>query len=347
MIQDILDKAQELGASDVHLNVLNPPSFRIDGEITRVDGPNLTTEEITGYIAELISLEEIGLFADGHDVDASYANAAGDRYRINIFTQRQSPALVIRLLNTHIPPLAEFNLPMVFADLAELPRGMVLVTGPTGSGKSTTLAAMINHININKQKHILTLEDPIEYVHAQKKSYINQREIHKDSKSFDASLKSALREDPDIILIGEMRDIETIKLAISAAETGHLVLSTLHTIGAPDTINRIVDTFPGPQQSQVRSQLAMSLKGVISQVLIPKIGGGRIAVHEILISTDGIANNIRQNQIQNISSSMLSGQKIGMQLLDYKLADLVRHKQITKENALEFVKDKDTFNRIL
>lgn len=212
---------------------------------------------------------------------------------------------------------------------------------------STTLAAMINHINMNKKKHILTLEDPIEYIHEQKQSILNQREIHKDSKSFDDSLKSALREDPDIILIGEMRDIETIKLAITAAETGHLVLSTLHTIGAPDTINRIIDTFPADQQSQVRAQLSMSLKGVVSQVLIPKVGGGRIAAHEILISNDAIANNIRQNAIQNISSSMLSGKGQGMQLLDHKLAELVREGKIERDKAKEFVKDKEQFDRLM
>lgn len=347
MIKDILKKASEMDASDVHLNTYNPPAFRIDGEIQRIGDEPLTAESIMECINTVTNDLEKEMYKKGEDIDSSYEDEDGNRFRINIFTQRKSPAMVVRLLNTHIPTLEEYNLPRVLAELAELPRGMVLVTGPTGSGKSTTLAAMINHINMNKKKHILTLEDPIEYIHEQKQSILNQREIHKDSKSFDDSLKSALREDPDIILIGEMRDIETIKLAITAAETGHLVLSTLHTIGAPDTINRIIDTFPADQQSQVRAQLSMSLKGVVSQVLIPKVGGGRIAAHEILISNDAIANNIRQNAIQNISSSMLSGKGQGMQLLDHKLAELVREGKIERDKAKEFVKDKEQFDRLM
>ena len=308
---------------------------------------NLTSDDIMDCINYVTNDLEKELYANGEDIDSSFEDKDGSRFRINIFTQRNSPAMVVRLLNTYIPTLEEFGLPDVLKNLAELPRGLVLVTGPTGSGKSTTLAAMINHININKNKHILTLEDPVEYIHPQKKSIINQREIHKDSKSFDDSLKSALREDPDIILIGEMRDIETIRLAITAAETGHLVLSTLHTIGAPDTINRIIDAFPSDQQDQVRAQLSMSLKGVVSQVLVPKAEGGRIAAHEILITNDAIANNIRQNAIQNIPTAMLSGRSVGMKILDHELATLVKRGKVERAKAQEYVKDIETFKRLL
>lgn len=347
MIADILRKANEMGASDVHLNTKNPPCFRIDGAIQRIGEENMTEDEVMSCVRALANDAEMKMLEDGDDVDTSFENSDGDRYRINIFKQMGTPAMVVRLLDTEIPTLEQFGLPEILADLVESPRGMVLVTGPTGSGKSTTLAAMINHINMSKPKHILTLEDPVEYVHPQKMSIINQREIHKDAKSFGASLKSALREDPDIILVGEMRDIETISLAMTAAETGHLVLSTLHTIGAPDTINRIIDTFPADQHDQVRSQLSMSLKGVISQVLIPKIGGGRIAAHEILVMNDAIANNIRQGAIQNIRSTMLSGGRQGMQLLDAELATLVRRQKIERDVALEFVKDREQFERMM
>lgn len=341
MIEKLVNQAMEMGTSDIHLNTSNPAIFRIDGKITRLDGPNLTKEEVMEYIKEVTSDLELEMYEKGEDIDSSFELSCGTRLRINIYTQKAEPAMVIRILNNNIPTIDEFGLPEVLKDLAELPRGMVLVTGPTGSGKSTTLAAMINHININSPKHILTLEDPVEYIHEQKQSVVTQREIFKDATSFNDSLRSALREDPDIILIGEMRDTETIRLAITAAETGHLVLSTLHTIGAPDTINRIIDSFPADQQSQIRAQLSMSLKGVVSQVLLPKKGGGRVAAHEILVTNDAIANNIRQGAIQNIGSSMLSGRASGMVLLDYSLAALVKNGKVELEEAYNYAKDRD------
>lgn len=346
MIDNLLNVASELGASDVHLNANNPPTFRIDGQIKRAKSENLNSETLESFARKILGDKEFGRLMSGEDVDASYSNTSG-RYRINAYRQMGKIALAIRLLNSEVPTLEELEFPSIISSFCELPRGIVLVTGPTGSGKTTTLAAMINHINKHKSKHILTLEDPIEYAHEQKRSIVTQREIHKDAISFQVALRSALREDPDVILVGEMRDPETIQLALTAAETGHLVLSTLHTVGAPDTINRIIDAFPADQQDQVRAQLSTSLKGVISQVLVPKIGGGRIAVHEILVNTDAIANNIRKNTIHNIRSTMMSGGPIGMQLLDVKLSQLALKKIITQSIAIELAKDKDEIGRLL
>lgn len=346
MIDKLLEGAIEMGASDVHLNTKNPPVFRIDGLIKRIKGENLTPEQLEGFAKKLLGEKEYKRLIDGEDIDLAYSNSQG-RYRVNAFRQLGNVAIAIRLLRGTIPTLEELNFPQIFYDLAELPRGIVLVTGPTGSGKSTTLAAMINQINKDKSKHILTLEDPIEYIHEQKKSIVTQREIYKDTQSFSTALKSALREDPDIILVGEMRDPETIQLALSAAETGHLVFSTLHTIGAPDTVNRIIDAFPSNQQDQVRSQLSTALKGVISQVLLPKLDGGRIAAHEILVSSDAVSNLIRQNKVNLIRSTMLSGGGLGMQVLDKKLAELVQKKMIAESVGFELAKDKDEFSRFI
>ena len=254
----------------------------------------------------------------------------------------------MRLLRNKIPTIEQLGLPEVLRDMSKLPRGLILVTGPTGSGKSTTLAAMINEINMNQQKHIITLEDPIEYIHSPKMALINQRQIFSDSKGFAQALRSALREDPDVILVGEMRDFETMQLAITAAETGHLVLSTLHTTGAPSTIDRIIDTFPPHQQSQVRSQLAGSLKGVISQVLIPRIDqNNRIAAHEILVMNEAISNLIRENKNHQIGSSMQIGSRQGSQLLENNLAQLVNQRIISKESARELCNSETLLNRLM
>lgn len=347
MIDEILELAVNNGASDIHLNTNNPPVIRVDGVIRRLEVPVMTPGEVEICIKEMLTDKMYKDLLEGEDIDASYTNAKGDRFRINVYRQKGEFAAAIRALSSGVPTLEEFGLPKVLTDLSELQRGLVLVTGPTGSGKSTTLAAMINHININKAVHILTLEDPIEYIHEQKKSMMTQREIHKDSKSFDSSLRSALREDPDVILVGEMRDPETIQLALTAAETGHLVLSTLHTIGAPDTINRIIDSFPSGQQDQVRAQLSTSLKAVVSQALVPKKNGGRIAAHEIMIANTAISANIRQNKIQNIPSAIMSGVSVGMQSIDVNLAELVKDGAITREIAFEVAKDKDALERRL
>lgn len=346
-IDKILKIAQDHNASDLHLNTNNPPVIRVDGELRRLDTDNMTDEQMSLYCRELLGDKAFEVLESGDDVDSSYTNANGDRFRVNAYRTTGKLAVALRVLSNEIPTLEDFGLPKILAEFAELKRGLILVTGPTGSGKSTTLAAMINHININRAVHILTLEDPIEYIHEQKMGMISQREIHKDSKSFNDSLRSALREDPDVILVGEMRDPETIQLAMTAAETGHLVLSTLHTIGAPDTINRIIDTFPAGNQAQVRAQLSSSLKGVVSQALLPKVGGGRIAAHEILVTNTAVASNIRANTIQNIASVIQSGGALGMQSLDVKLAELARQKIISREVAMETAKDKDTLERQL
>ena len=347
MIDTILNRARDLGASDVHLNTNNPPIFRIDGEIRRVNSNNLSTSELNHLVRNVLGENERKAYLAGIDVDTSYSDPNGFRYRINAYRGMGEPALAIRLLDNEIPTINGLNLPEILKDLANLPRGIILVTGPTGSGKTTTLAAIIDYINTRRKKHILTLEDPIEYIHEQKMSIVTQREIFKDTESLNSSLRSALREDPDVILVGEMRDAETIQLAMTAAETGHLVLSTLHTIGAPDTINRIVDSFPPGQQNQIRSQLSTTLKAVISQLLIPKVGGGRIATHEIMIMTDAIANNIRQSTVYNIISIILANEPIGMQLLDVELSRLSRKRIIDKNVALEMAKDKDQYRRFL
>ena len=266
VIDGILKLAKEYEASDVHINTDNPPVIRVDGVLRRLDAANMTPADLEVCVRELVGDINFAKLEQGEDIDCSYTDSDGDRFRVNAYRQMGELAAAVRILSGEIPTLEQYNMPAIIAKLAELPRGLVLVTGPTGSGKSTTLAGMIDHINVSKALHILTLEDPVEYIHHQKLSMITQREINKDSRSFNEALRSALREDPDIILVGEMRDPETIALALTAAETGHLVLSTLHTVGAPDTINRIIDSFSGDQQEQVRAQLSTSLKATSSKV---------------------------------------------------------------------------------
>lgn len=347
VVDGILKLAKEYKASDVHINTDNPPVIRVDGVLRRLDVDNMTPTDLEVCVRELVGDKGFAELEQGKDVDCSYTDNEGDRFRVNAYRQMGELAAAIRILSGEIPTLEQYNMPAIISQLADLPRGLVLVTGPTGSGKSTTLAGMIDHINTNKALHILTLEDPVEYIHNQKRAMVTQREINKDSKSFNDALRSALREDPDIILVGEMRDPETIALALTAAETGHLVLSTLHTVGAPDTINRIIDSFPGDQQDQVRAQLSTSLKGVISQVLLPKADGGRIASHEILVMDTAIAGMIRAGKIQNIPSAIMAGGQLGMQSLDVNLAELVRHGVIERNVAFEVSKDPDTLTRQL
>jgi len=348
MLQEILQKAQEEKCSDIHISGNEKVLYRKDGRLVSYSDDIMSSEAALDIAHQLLSEDHALIYAQGHDVDAAYTDSENNRYRLNIYRQRGVPAMAIRLLRKEIPTLHELKLPEVLSQLALLPRGLVLVTGPTGSGKSTTLAAMIDHINRNRSVHILTLEDPVEYVHARKKSMIHQREIHADVTDFASALRSALREDPDVILVGEMRDHETISLALTAAETGHLVLSTLHTTGAASTIDRIIDVFPPHQQGQIRTQLASSLQGVISQDLIPLDGGlGRIAAHEIMIMTDAIGNLIRENKIVQINSAIQTGMRMGMCTLDGSLVNLIRKNLISVDTAMEFTNNPEALKRLL
>ncbi len=348
MFNEIFDYAQAHDCSDIHLVCGDFPIVRELGQIKRLPHGEINKDTLHTWIRYILNEEQLADYIKGHDVDTSYTDPQGNRYRANIYRQRGLPVVALRLLRNKIPTIDQMGLPEILKDLAKEPRGLVLVTGPTGSGKSTTLAAMIDEINKDQSMHILTLEDPIEYLHSRKKSLINQREIHSDSMGFAQALRSALREDPDVILVGEMRDFETMQLAVTAAETGHLVLSTLHTTGAPSTIDRIIDSFPPHQQAQVRSQLSNVLKGIVSQVLIPrKDCYGRIAAHEILVMTDGISNLIRENKTHQIASSMQLGQRYGMVLLEADLARLVKQGIIDRRVAQDLANIPTLFNRLL
>ena len=348
MLQEILKKAQDEQCSDIHISGNEKILYRKDGRLVSYSNDIVSSEEALSLVHQLISPKHSELYMAGDDVDAAYTDGDSNRYRLNIYRQRGVPALAIRLLRNKIPTVKELMLPEILNELALLPRGLVLVTGPTGSGKSTTLAAMIDHINRNRSVHILTLEDPIEYIHTAKKGMIHQREIHTDANDFASALRSALREDPDVILVGEMRDHETIALALTAAETGHLVLSTLHTTGAANTIDRIIDVFPPHQQGQIRTQLASSLQAVISQDLLPLDGGlGRVAAHEILLKTDAVANLIRENKVVQINSAIQTGMKVGMCTLDGSLVKLIRKNLISMETAMEYTDNPEALKRLL
>ena len=345
-IETITEQARQYGASDIHLVAGQPPILRRDGQMHRMDFI-VSDSELHELILSLLPDYLRPAFENGEDADFAYKDADERRYRVNIFRQMGQLGCVMRLLAASIPTLDELSLPAVLKDLVMLPRGLVLVTGPTGSGKSTTLAAMIDHANLNRQSHIITVEDPVEYVHTCKNSIINQREVGRDVQSFSGALRSAMREDPDIILVGEMRDFETISAAITAAETGHLVLSTLHTTGAAKTIDRIIDVFPPHQQEQIRTQLASVLKGVITQQLVRKIGGGRCAAFEILIANDAIANMIREGKTHQINSAMQTGLREGMILLDKNLAELANQGVIEREEAQRACERPDELRRFL
>jgi len=348
MITEILKFASANDCSDIHLVAGSQPIVRRIGNLEKIQLPIIEDKEILTWLMEFLSEDQLTIYYTGKDIDSAYTDWVGNRYRLNAYRSQGRPCIAMRLLKNDIPTIDQLALPAILKDLADLPRGLVLVTGPTGSGKSTTLAAMIEHINRRKQRHILTLEDPIEYIYVPKMALINQREIHKDVTDFAAGLRSALREDPDVILVGEMRDFETISLAITAAETGHLVFSTLHTIGAPNTIDRIIDTFPTNQQSQIRTQLATVLKAVISQVLIPKSDlSGRVAVHEIMLMNDAVANLVRENKIFQIGTTIQTGQRLGMQTLEGDLVRRINARQITYETALEVASNPELLKRLL
>ena len=342
----IIEMGRQMRASDIHISAGLPLMIRVDGALT--EAPiQLPQEETSQLILSMLNGKQLELLKEGHDLDFPISLAGGERQRVNVFRQQEKLAATIRLLNNHIPSLQELNLPPVLRSLAEEPRGLILVTGPTGSGKSTTLAAMIDYINTNRAAHIITVEDPIEYVYEQKNCLIHQRETGRDVTSFAAALRSALREDPDIILVGEMRDYETISAALTAAETGHLVLSTLHTTGAAQTIDRIIDACPAASQNQIRTQLSGVLKGVITQCLIPKIGGGRIAATEVLLGTDAAMNLVRENKCQQLGSVMQSGRALGMHSLNSDLARLVESNVIEKELAYQYSNDRKDMDQFL
>lgn len=348
-VNKILDDVRALGCSDLHFTVGINPVVRLHGQLRKMSSYPEMTDEMIGEIVEQMTNEQQRKTVNQHiDTDFSYVTRAGFRHRCNIFFQREHMAVAIRLLRNDIPTLDDLFMPPVMAEFAMRPRGLVLITGPTGSGKSTTLAGMIDYVNCNKSAHVITIEDPIEYVHEHKRCMVNQREVGSDVPSFAMALRAALREDPDVILVGEMRDFETIQAAITAAETGHLVFSTLHTTSAPDTINRIIDVYPEHQQVQIRTQLANVLVGVVSQTLLPlKDGTGRIAAMEILNVTDAVSAMIREGKIHLILSSIQAGKAHGMMSLDQELARLVKNNTVNEIDALEKCQDKTEFYRYL
>lgn len=348
-IDKLLDEARKLGSSDLHLTVGLPPIVRLCGSLRKLSlYDDLHNQDIIDLVQQIVSQKNFDKINSLEDTDFSYVTASGHRHRVNVYHQKGNIAVALRLLRNEIPTLQELELPEVITEFVMRPRGLVLVTGPTGSGKSTTLAAMIDHINTNKNLHIVTIEDPIEYEHEHKKCMVNQREVGTDVDSFGNSLRAALREDPDVILVGEMRDYDTISAAITAAETGHLVLSTLHTTGAADTINRIIDVFPSHQQGQIRTQLASTLVGIISQSLVPTIDGqGRTAATEILIGTDAVAAMIRENKVHMIPTAIQTGRSLGMMSRDQCLAQMVKDRKISMETAFGYCSDKSEIQRFL
>lgn len=348
-IDDLLEQARLLGGSDLHFTNGLPPIIRIDGSLRPLpDAGCVGGEEIERIAREMGAVASAAVTAGAvqDDMDFCYVDHKSRRYRVNRYYQQGSAAVAVRLLHGSIPTLESLSMPPILTSLAMLPRGLILVTGPTGSGKSTTLAAMLDHINRNRSCHILTLEDPVEYLHTHKRCMVNQREVGRDTGDFAGALRSALREDPDVILVGEMRDLETISAAVTAAETGHLVLSTLHTTGAASTIDRIVDVFPPYQQQQIRIQLAMVLRGVISQQLVPTKGGGRTAALEILTITDAAANLIRESKCHQLGTVLQTGAKQGMQSMDMCLASLYREGKISIEEAMERCIDQSVMRKL-
>ncbi len=342
-IGELLAFSFKNGASDLHLSAGLPPMIRVDGDVRRINVPPMDHKDVHDMVYDIMNDKQRKDYEEFLECDFSFEVPKLARFRVNAANQNRGAFAVFRTIPSKILSLEQLNAPKIFEQISDYPRGVVLVTGPTGSGKSTTLAAMINHKNENEYGHILTVEDPIEFVHESKKCLINQREVHRDTLGFNEALRSALREDPDVILVGEMRDLETIRLALSAAETGHLVFGTLHTSSAAKTIDRIVDVFPAAEKEMVRAMLSESLRAVISQTLLKKKGGGRVAAHEIMIGTPAIRNLIRENKIAQMYSAIQTGQQFGMQTLDQKLKELVDKGVVTREDARSKAANKDNF----
>ncbi len=338
-ITELLAFTLKNDASDLHLSAENPPIVRVDGELKRLKTDDLTSEQIHTMIYSIMTDEQRTEYERNQELDFAISFGEDARFRVNGFTNRKGPAAVFRVIPHDMPTLKELSLPPAIRRLAELEKGIVLVTGPTGSGKSTTLAAMINHINSTKSSHILTIEDPVEFYHESKKCLVNHREVGTDTKSFGAALRSALREDPDVILVGEMRDHETISLALTAAETGHLVFGTLHSNSASKTIDRIIDVFPSAEKAMVRAMLSNSIQGIIAQTLLKRVGGGRCAAHEIMIGTNAVRNLVRENQLAQLYSMIQTGARYGMQTMEDSVNDLLESGTISEETAHEALKE--------
>jgi twitching motility protein PilT len=334
-ITQLLALSIKEGASDLHLSAGLPPILRIDGDLVRMDLPVLKPKQVAELIHEVLNEGQLKSLQEGVEIDFSFEIPEVARFRANVFNQNRGEAAVFRSIPAAIPTLSELGLGGIFKKLALLPRGLVLITGPTGSGKSSTQAAMVDYINKNRNYHILTIEDPIEFVHESKKCLVNQREVGRDTKRFSQALRSALREDPDVVVVGEMRDLETIRLALTAAETGHLVFATLHTTSAALTINRIIDVFPAEEKDMVRSMLSDSLQAVVTQALLKKVDGGRIAAHEIMIGTPAVRNLIREDKIAQIYSVIQTSSSLQMKTLDQSLSALIDEEIISLETARE------------
>lgn len=342
-ISKLLTFAVQNGASDLHLTAGMPPVIRVDGDIRRLDAAEMDHKTVHALIYEIMTDKQRRDFEEFFETDFSFELPGLARFRVNAFNQNRGAAAVFRTIPAEVLSMEQLSMGKVFEQIANFPRGLVVVTGPTGSGKSTTLAAIMDYINNTRYEHILTIEDPIEFVHQSKKCLINQREVHRDTKSFSDALRSALREDPDIILVGELRDLETIRLALTAAETGHLVFATLHTTSAAKTIDRIIDVFPAAEKSMVRSMLSESLQAVVSQALLKKTGGGRVAAFEIMMGTPAIRNLIREDKVAQMYSAIQTGSNTGMKTLDQCLKELVQAGVVSKEDARVKAKMPDAF----
>ncbi|MGB0732670.1 MAG: type IV pilus twitching motility protein PilT [Pontibacterium sp.] len=343
-ITELLSFSVQQGASDLHLTAGMPPLIRVDGDVRRIKLPPMDHKAVHGLIYDIMNDKQRKAYEADLEADFSFEIPNLARFRVNAFNQNRGAAAVFRTIPNKVLTMDELGMGGIFRDLAEKPRGLVLVTGPTGSGKSTTLAAMLDYINDTRADHILTIEDPIEFVHDSKKALINQREVHRDTHSFSNALRSALREDPDVILVGELRDLETIRLALTAAETGHLVFGTLHTTSAAKTIDRIIDVFPAAEKAMVRSMLSESLQGVVSQTLLKKNGGGRVAAHEIMIGTPAIRNLIREDKVAQMYSAIQTGAGFGMKTLDQHLTDLVQKGLISRVVARDKAQNPNSFS---